>query len=162
MRVPVRHKQTFHAPPVKVIIALPMILVLLTTGCMVIRPTVTYEPLQDSAYGSRPRPASVSLDSATDLIQHGYVKLGHLTAKALKKSCRRYRLGGQNVKQVCTDNRFADPVPALLRQAGRVGGDLLVVVSEQSHTERMNMLGSDGFFRKHFSITTAAVWRKAD
>ncbi len=162
MRFTVRHKQKFHALPVKLIFALPMILVLLTTGCMATRPTVTYEPLQDSAYGSRPRPASVSLDSASNLIQHGYVKLGHLTAKALKKSCRRYRLGGQDVKQVCRDNRLADPIPALLRQAGRVGGDLLVVVFEQSHTERMNLLGSDGFFTKHFSITTAAVWRKAD
>lgn len=162
MRFTVRHKQKFHTLPVKLIFALPMILVLLTTGCIVARPTVTYEPLQESTFGPRSRPASVSLESATHLIQHGYVKIGHLTAKALKRSCRRYLLGGEDVKQVCRDNPVADPIPALLQQAGEAGGDLLVVVFEQSHTERMSLLGTDGFFTKHFSITTAAVWRKAE
>ncbi len=162
MRCTVRHKQKFHALPVKLIIAVPITLVLLTTGCVVTRPTVTYEPLHDSAFGSRSQPASMSEESPVHLIQQGYVKIGHLTARALKRSCRRYLLGGEDVKQVCRDNPVADPIPALLQQAGEVGGDLLVVVSEQSHTERMSLLGTDGFFTKHFSITTAAVWRKAE
>ncbi len=136
------------------------ILVFALIGCQQAKPSLTYQPLLDQPVQSRTQPAALTQKSAEVLIQEGFVKIGYIDLRILKKSCRRYVLGGADVREVCETNPGSAPTPWLLRKGGEVGGDLIVIEFEKSYTEFMDMLGIDAFYANEFSRITAAVWRK--
>ena len=83
--------------------SLVLLLVLfLLAGCLRAKPTVTYKPLQETSFQSRTQPASLSQKSAETLIQEGFVKIGYLSLNILKKACRHYFVGGQDISETCT------------------------------------------------------------
>ena len=134
---------------------------LLCLGCQIVKPTLTYQPLQEKTFQSRTQPASLSQKSAEALAQEGFVKIGYLSLNILEKVCRHYFVGGEDISEKCTTFPYSDPpVPLLLEQGQQVGGDLVVIEFEKPYTEIMNMMAKDGYYRKEFSAITAAVWRK--
>lgn len=137
-----------------------VILFFLLIGCVKLKPTLTYQPLLERSFTSRPQPATLSQTPAETLVQKGFVKIGYIDIQILQTSCRRYLLGGKDIQQVCEPNSDSDPTPWLLRKGGQVGGELVVIEFERSHTETMDMMGIDAFYTKEFSHVTAAVWRK--
>jgi len=137
-----------------------LLVLLLLAGCMRGKPTVTYKPLQETTFKSRTQPASLSQKSAKTLIQEGFVKIGSLDVNVLKKTCRNFFVGGQDIKNKCTDFPHSDPIPLLLEKGHQVGGDLIVIEFEKPYTEIMNMMARDGYYEKEYSAITAAVWRK--
>ena len=134
--------------------------VLLCLGCQIGKPTVTYQPLQGKTYQSQTQPASLSQKSAETLIQEGFIKIGSLNLNILKKTCRHYFVGGQDIPDDCTTFPDADPIPLLLQKGREMGGDLIVIEFEKPYTEIMNMIAKDAYYIKEFSAITAAVWRK--
>ena len=137
-----------------------VMLFFLLIGCVRAKPTVTYQPLQETTFQSRTQPASLSQKSAKTLIQEGFVKIGSLDVNVLKKTCRHFFVGGQDIKNKCTDFPHSDPNPLLLEKGHQVGGDLIVIEFEKPYTEIMNMMARDGYYKKEYSAITAAVWRK--
>jgi len=141
--------------------SLVLLLVLfLLAGCLRAKPTVTYKPLQETSFQSRTQPASLSQKSAETLIQEGFVKIGYLSLNILKKACRHYFVGGQDISEKCTTFPYSDPTLLLLEQGQQVGGDLVVIEFEKPYTEIMNMMARDGYYEKKYSAIAAAVWRK--
>ena len=136
------------------------ILVFALLGCQQTKPSFTYQSLLDQPVQSRTHPASLSKKSAETLIQEGFIKIGSLSANILKKTCRHYFVGGQDIQDNCTTYPDADPVPLFLEKGRERGGDLVVIEFEKSYTEIMNMMAIDGYYEKEFSAITAAVWRK--
>lgn len=134
--------------------------VLLCLGCQIAKPTVTYQPLQEKTFQSRTQPATLSQKSAEILMQEGFVKIGSLDVNVLKKICRHYFVGGQDIKDKCRDFPHSDPVPLLLEKGHQVGGELIVIELDHPYTEIMNMMARNGYYRKEYSAITAAVWRK--
>jgi hypothetical protein len=139
-----------------------LMLFFLLIGCVRGKPIVTYQPLQETTFQSRAEPASLSQKSAKTLIQEGFVKIGSLDVNVLKKTCRHFFVGGQDIKDKCKDFPDSDPTPLLLDQGHQVGGDLVVIEFEKPYTEIMNMMARDGYYRKEYSAITAAIWRKDD
>ncbi len=131
-------------------------------SCQQAKPNLTYQPLLEQPVQSRTQPASLSQKSSEALIQKGFVKIGYIDLRILKKSCRRYLLGGKDVREVCESSPESDPIPWLIRKGGEVGGDLIVIEFEKPYTEFMDMMGVDAFYENEFSRITAAVWRKSD
>ncbi|NKB80544.1 MAG: hypothetical protein GKS05_01340 [Nitrospirales bacterium] len=141
------------------------ILIFVLIGCQQAKPSLTYNSLLDEPVQSRTQPAALSQKSSKALIQEGFVKIGYIDLRILKESCRRYLLGGEDVREVCEVSEVSpqsDPIPWLLRKGGEVGGDLIVLEFETSYMERMDMLGIDAYYTKEFSLVTAAVWRQTD
>ncbi len=136
------------------------ILVFAIICCQRAKPSLTYQHLLNQTVQSRTQPASLSPKAAETLIKEGFVKIGYIDLRILTKSCRRYLLGGKDVREVCETSAESDPIPWLLRKGGEVGGDLIVIEFEKSYTEFMDMLGLDAFYASEFSRITAAVWRK--
>jgi len=136
------------------------ILLFALIGCQQTKPTLTYQPLLNQPVLARPQPASLSQKSSEALVQEGYVKIGYIDLRMLTKSCRRYLLGGKDVREACETMPESDPIPWLLRKGGEEGGDLIVIEFEKSYTEQMDLLGLNAFYAKEFSRITAAVWRK--
>ncbi len=134
--------------------------VLLCLGCQIVKPTLTYQPLQEKTFQPRTEPASLSQKSAETLIQEGFVKIGYITLNILEKTCRRYFVGEENIEENCTTFPRADPIPLLSQKGQQAGGDLVVIEFEQPYTEIMGMMAKDAYYRKEFSAITAAVWRK--
>jgi len=137
-----------------------LLVLFLLSGCMRAKPTLTYQPLQETAFQSRTQPASLSQKSAETLIQEGFVKIGYLSLNVLEKVCRHYFVGGQDISEKCTTFPYSDPTPLLWEQGQQVGGDLVVIEFEKPYTELMNMMARDGYYEKTYSAITAAVWRK--
>ena len=137
-----------------------IMLFFLLIGCVRAKPTVTYQALHEKTFQSRAEPASLSQKSAKTLIQEGFVKIGSLDVNVLKKTCRHFFVGGQGIKDKCTDFPHSDPIPLLLEKGHQVGGDLIVIEFEKPYTEIMNMMARDGYYEKKYSAITAAVWRK--
>ena len=132
----------------------------LLIGCVRAKPTVTYQPLHETTFQSRTQPAALTQKSAKTLIQEGFVKIGSLDVNMLKKTCRHFFVGGQGIKDKCTDFPHSDPIPLILEKGHQVGGDLIVIEFEKPYTEIMNMMARDGYYEKEYSAITAAVWRK--
>ena len=137
-----------------------VMLLFLLIGCVKTKPTLTYQPLQETTFQSRTQPASLSQKSAETLIQEGFVKIGYLSLNVLEKTCKHYNLGGEDIQKKCTTAPDSDSVPWLLQRGQAVGGDLIVIEFEKPYTEIMNMMARDGYFEKKYSAITAAVWRK--
>jgi hypothetical protein len=137
-----------------------VMLFFLLIGCVRAKPTVTYQPLQETTFQSRTQPASLSQKSAETLIQEGFVKIGYLSLNILEKVCRHYFVGGQDISEKCTTFPYSDPTPLLWEQGQQEGGDLVVIEFEKPYTEIMNMMARDGYYEKKYSAITAAVWRK--
>lgn len=137
-----------------------VILVFALIGCQQTKPTLTYQHLLDDPVQSRAQPASLSQKSTESLIQEGFVKIGYIDLRMLTKSCRRYLLGGKDVREVCETRPESDPVPWLLQKGGEVGGDLIVIEFQKPYTESMDLLGLDAFYANEFSRISASVWRK--
>ena len=135
-------------------------LFLLLIGCVRAKPTLTYQPLQETTFQSRTQTASLSQKSADTLIQEGFVKIGYLSLNVMEKICRHYDLGGEDIQEKCTTVPDSDPLPWLLQRGQAVGGDLIVIEFEKPYTEIMNMMARDGYYEKKYSAITAAVWRK--
>lgn len=90
------------------------ILIFALIGCQQTKPSLTYQPLLDQPVSSRTQPASLSQKSAEVLIQEGFVKIGYIDLRVLKKSCRRYLLGGEDTRPLCTIGSESNPLPYLL------------------------------------------------
>ena len=139
-----------------------LILVFTLIGCQQVKPSLTYQPLQEKTFQSRTQPASLSQKSAETLLQEGFVKIGYLSVNVLKETCLHYFVGGQDISDHCTAFPHSDPIPLLLEKGHQVGGDLIVIEFDRPYTEIMNMMARDGYYRKEFSAMTAAIWRKDD
>jgi len=137
-----------------------VLLLFLLIGCVKTKPTLTYQPLQETTFQSRTQPASLSQKSAETLIQEGFVKIGYLSLNIMEKTCKHYYLGGEDIQDKCITAPDSDPLPWLLQKGQAVGGDLVIIEFEKPYTEVMNMISRDGYYRKEFSAITAAVWRK--
>jgi hypothetical protein len=137
-----------------------VLLLFLLIGCVKTKPTLTYQPLQETTFQSRTQPASLSQKPAETLIQEGFVKVGYLSLNILKEICKHYYLGGEDIQDKCITAPDSDPLPWLLQKGQAVGGDLVVIEFEKPYTEIMNMMARDGYYRKEYSAITAAVWRK--
>jgi len=116
--------------------------------------------LEETTFQSRTQPTSLSQKSAETLVQEGFVKIGSLDVNVLKKVCRHFFVGGEDIKDKCTDFPHSDPVPLLLKKGNEVGGDLIVIEFEKPYTEIMNMMVRNGYYLKEYSAITGAVWRK--